>query len=66
MLVSAANQWLRDNSSFAVWKCETVERKVEKTQMGPQILMEKMTFIDSAFGFNVYCRGLRLDATINI
>lgn len=42
-----------------VWKCETVERKVEKGPDGPFIPMDKMTKHDSMFGFNVWVKGIR-------
>lgn len=56
-LIGAANYWLRANPSYGVWKCETVERKVE-TNGG--IVMDKMIFHESTYGFNVLVRGLRL------
>lgn len=55
-LIGAANYWLRANPSYGVWKCETVERKVE-TNGG--IVMDKMIFHESTYGFNVLVRGLR-------
>ncbi|KAJ8300943.1 hypothetical protein KUTeg_022462 [Tegillarca granosa] len=61
-LIQAANHWLRANPDLAVWKCETVERKCDE---GPTIQMDKMTYHQSTFGFNVYVRGLRLWLTKN-
>lgn len=55
-MIGAANYWLRANPSYGVWKCETVERKVE-TNGG--IVMDKMIFHESTYGFNVLIRGLR-------
>ncbi|XP_060073517.1 uncharacterized protein LOC132553303 [Ylistrum balloti] len=57
VVVQAANMWLAGNPLYAVWKCETVERKVEK---GANIVMEKMIYHEATFGFNVFIRGLRL------
>lgn len=56
-VVEVANQWLRVNPGFAVWKCETVERKVEA---GPTIEMDKMIMHHSTYGFNVFIRGVRM------
>ncbi|XP_056012775.1 uncharacterized protein LOC130052314 [Ostrea edulis] len=56
-LIGAANFWLRANQSYGVWKCETVERKVENNG---SIVMDKMIFHESTYGFNVLIRGLRL------
>ncbi|XP_033760856.1 LOW QUALITY PROTEIN: uncharacterized protein LOC117342736 [Pecten maximus] len=57
VVIQAANMWLAGNPSYAVWKCETVERKVDK---GAVIVMEKMIYHEATFGFNVFIRGLRL------
>ncbi|XP_069119390.1 uncharacterized protein [Argopecten irradians] len=57
VVIQAANMWLAGNRSYAVWKCETVERKVDK---GTVIVLEKMVYHEATFGFNVYIRGLRL------
>lgn len=54
--MATANQWLSSNPSYMVWKCETVEKKVDK---GPLVDMDSMLHHDSTFGFNVYVRGLR-------
>ncbi|KAL5011523.1 hypothetical protein ScPMuIL_010074 [Solemya velum] len=59
-LLDGANQWLQTNTDMRVWKCETVERKVEKGPDGPFIPMDKMTKHDSMFGFNVWVKGIRL------
>ncbi|XP_076092473.1 uncharacterized protein LOC143063912 [Mytilus galloprovincialis] len=62
-VIEAANQWLRSNPGFAVWKCETVERKVDAARAAgqpPIIEMEKMTIHHSTFGFNVFIRGIRM------
>ncbi|OWF54656.1 hypothetical protein KP79_PYT04382 [Mizuhopecten yessoensis] len=55
--------WLVGNPLYAVWKCETVERKVDK---GTVIVMENMVYHEATFGFNVYIRGLRLWLTKKI
>jgi hypothetical protein len=39
-----------------VWKCETVERKVE---VGPTIELDKMVIHHSTYGFNVFILGVR-------
>ncbi|XP_064616929.1 uncharacterized protein LOC135480928 [Liolophura sinensis] len=59
-VIATANQWLSSNPSYMVWKCETVEKKVDK---GPFVDMNSMLHHDSTFGFNVYVRGLRLWVT---
>ncbi|XP_062599010.1 uncharacterized protein LOC134260481 [Saccostrea cucullata] len=56
-LIGAANYWLRANPNYGVWKCETVERKVESSG---EIIMDKMLSHESTYGFNVLIRGLRL------
>ncbi|XP_021345006.1 uncharacterized protein LOC110444969, partial [Mizuhopecten yessoensis] len=55
VVVQAANMWLVGNPLYAVWKCETVERKVDK---GTVIVMENMVYHEATYGFNVYIRGL--------
>jgi hypothetical protein len=56
LLIEAANQYLRSNPGLAVWKCETVERKVE---VGPTIELDKMSIHHSTYGFNVFILGVR-------
>lgn len=56
-LIEAANHWLRGNPSYGVWKCETVERKVESSG---EVLMESMLFHEATYGFNVNINGIRM------
>lgn len=55
-LMEAANHWLRGNPNYGVWKCETVERKVEPSG---QVVMESMLFHEATYGFNVHINGIR-------
>ena len=55
-LMEVANEWLRGNPSYGVWKCETVERRVESSG---QVLMESMLFHEATYGFNVSINGIR-------
>ncbi|XP_041371143.1 uncharacterized protein LOC121384709 [Gigantopelta aegis] len=56
-ILAGANLWLGSNPGLSVWKCETVERKVDK---GPCIDLESMLQHESAYGFNVHVLGLRM------
>ncbi|XP_062599009.1 uncharacterized protein LOC134260480 [Saccostrea cucullata] len=56
-LIQASNHWLRENPMYGVWKCETVERKVEPSG---EVIMESMLFHEATYGFNVYINGIRL------
>ncbi|XP_071096572.1 uncharacterized protein [Haliotis cracherodii] len=56
-IMQGANLWLQANPGLECWKCETVERKVDK---GPFIDLESMKIHQSTYGFNVYVLGLRM------
>lgn len=60
--MEVANEWLRTNPGYAVWKCETVERKVDAGHPGgpPVIEMDKTTIHHATYGFNVFVRGVRM------
>ncbi|XP_050411964.1 uncharacterized protein LOC126826892 isoform X1 [Patella vulgata] len=57
-----ANAWLQCNPGIRVWKCETVERKVEK---GPTIYLDSTLLHEPTYGFIAYVIGLRLWLTKN-
>lgn len=56
-IMEGANMWLQSNPLLRVWKCETVERKVET---GPTVHLDKTVHHESSFGANVYVFGVRL------
>ncbi|ESO86375.1 hypothetical protein LOTGIDRAFT_235434 [Lottia gigantea] len=56
-IIENANEWLRCNSGMKVWRCETVERKIEK---GTIVNLDSTLIHESTYGFNVYVIGLRL------
>ncbi|XP_046561246.1 uncharacterized protein LOC124270253 [Haliotis rubra] len=56
-IMQGANMWLQANPGLQCWKCETVERKVDK---GPYIDLDSMKMHQSTYGFNVYVLGLRM------
>ena len=51
-----ANLWLQNNPALRVWKCETVERKVEA---GPTVHLESTVHHESSYGANCYVFGVR-------
>ncbi|KAK7492001.1 hypothetical protein BaRGS_00016665 [Batillaria attramentaria] len=55
--MEGANMWLKSNPGLRVWKCETVERKVET---GPIVHLDNTVHHESAFGVNVYVFGVRM------
>ncbi|KAL3870868.1 hypothetical protein ACJMK2_038900 [Sinanodonta woodiana] len=52
-----ANQWLKDNPSFAAMKCETFTKKMENNNT---VDIDRMTYLQSTYGCNKFVRGLRL------
>ncbi|XP_070183337.1 uncharacterized protein [Littorina saxatilis] len=56
-IMRGANMWLQSNPALRVWKCETVERKVE---LGPVVHLDSTLHHESSGGANVYVFGVRL------
>ncbi|GFO42146.1 hypothetical protein PoB_006865100 [Plakobranchus ocellatus] len=61
-MVNGANSWLANNPNLAVWKCETVERKVlpGQNEAGVLVDLDSMNHFESAWGCNCYVFGIRL------
>lgn len=61
-IVRGANTWLSQNPGLAVWKCETVERKVLPGQDGPGVLVDlnSMSYREAAWACNCYVFGIRM------
>ena len=55
-IIRGANVWLQNNRGLQVWKCETVERKVE---LGPVVLLDSTVHHESSYGANCYVFGVR-------
>lgn len=65
-IIAGANKWLKDNPGMVPWKCETVERRVDVTADGNLTYdLDAMIRHDSAFGYMVYIRGIRMWLTKN-
>ncbi|XP_076454668.1 uncharacterized protein LOC143289546 [Babylonia areolata] len=56
-IMRGANLWLRNNPGLRVWKCETVERKVD---LGPVVHLDTTVHHESSYGANYYVFGVRL------
>ena len=51
-----ANQWIKDNPSFKVMKCESIVKKLG----GQDVLdADSVCYHESCYGVNKYLRGLR-------
>ncbi|KAK3791451.1 hypothetical protein RRG08_046603 [Elysia crispata] len=61
-IVRGANAWLAQNPDLAVWKCETVERKILQSEgeSGLLVDLDSMGWRESAWNCNCYVFGLRL------
>ncbi|GFR85497.1 hypothetical protein ElyMa_004175200 [Elysia marginata] len=61
-IVRGANAWLAQNPGLAVWKCETVERKVLKGQGHTRVRvdLDSMAYRESAWNCNCYVFGIRM------
>lgn len=59
--IEGANRWLQDNPGYSVWKCESVNRKLNAAKDGTiSYELNEMLRHDATFGFNVYIKGIRL------
>ncbi|KAL8597524.1 hypothetical protein ACOMHN_033395 [Nucella lapillus] len=56
-IMNGANVWLKSNPGLKVWKCETVERKVD---IGPVVHLESTLLHESSYGANYYVFGVRM------
>ena len=61
-IVKGANIWLAQNPGLAVWKCETVERKVLHSQGQTALLvdLDSMGYRESTWNCNCYVFGIRM------
>lgn len=56
-VIEQANQWIKDNTTFMVMKCESI---IKKLQGGDALDEDAVVFHESCYGVNKYLRGLRL------
>ncbi|XP_045181889.2 uncharacterized protein LOC123540686 [Mercenaria mercenaria] len=60
-ILEGANCLLQDNPNMAIWKCESVTKKLYATKEGTLTYeLNTMFRHESTFGFLVYIKGLRL------
>lgn len=56
-VMEQANQWIKDNHSFMVMKCESF---IKKLGGGDTLDADSVVYHESSYGVNKYVRGLRL------